>query len=115
MPQTKIGTISGFELICDRGRIHVGDHGAEVWEPSADESAAYQRTLPTAPYNFDGQRSGIEELVQHVAARDAGREPPAPLVSPGSAGRQTLEIILGILRSHHEGNAKINFPLAGDS
>ena len=79
------------------------------------ESAAYQRTLPTAPYNFDGQRSGIEELVQHVAARDAGREPPAPLVSPGSAGRQTLEIILGILRSHHEGNAKITFPLAGDS
>ena len=114
MPQTKVGTISGFELICDRGRIHVGDHGAEVWEPSADESAAYQRMLPTAPYNFDGQRSGIEELVQHVAARDAGREPPAPLVSPGSAGRQTLEIILGTLRSHHAGNAKIEFPLAGD-
>ncbi|MAG36824.1 MAG: hypothetical protein CL878_11365 [Dehalococcoidia bacterium] len=115
MPQTESGTISGFHLICDRGGIHVSDHGAEVWEPGGDALSEHRRSLLPSAYSFDGQRSGIAELVQHLAARDAGREPQAPLISPASAGRQTLEIMLGILRSHHEGNAKITFPLAGDA
>ena len=114
-PQTEVGTTTGFDLICQRGRIIVNDGGAEVWEPGADGRAAVRRDLASSPYTWDGQQAGIEELVQHLAAHDAGREPPAALVSPGPAGRQTLEIILGILRSHHAGNAKIAFPLEGDA
>ncbi len=115
MPQTEAGSIFGFHLICERGSIFVHDKGAELWAPGADALTVERQTLAVPGYSFGGQRAGIEELVEHIAAREAGREPPAPLLSPGNAGRQTLEILLGILRSHHEGNAKITFPLAGDA
>ena len=115
MPQTEDGSISGFHLICERGSIFVHDKGAELWAPGADALTVERQVLAVPGYSFGGQRAGIEELVEHIAAREAGREPPAPLLSPGNAGRQTLENLLGILRSHHEGNAKITFPLAGDA
>ncbi len=115
MPQTAAGSIFGFHLICERGSIFASDNGAEVWAPGTDALTVERRVLPPPRYSFEGQRAGLEELVRHIAARESGREPPAPLLSPGRAGRQTLEIMLGILRSHHEGNAKIDFPLAGDA
>ena len=33
------------------------------------------------------------------------------LVSPAREGRKTLEIMLGILKSHHAGNTRVEFPL----
>ena len=33
------------------------------------------------------------------------------LVSPAREARKTLEIILAILKSHHEGNRRIDLPL----
>ena len=33
------------------------------------------------------------------------------LVSPAKEARKTLEIMLGILKSHHAGNSRVGFPL----
>jgi hypothetical protein len=35
------------------------------------------------------------------------------LVSSGSSARQTLEIMLAILKSHQLGNVRVNLPLTG--
>jgi hypothetical protein len=34
------------------------------------------------------------------------------LVSPAREARKTLELMLGILKSHHAGNNRVDFPLA---
>jgi hypothetical protein len=35
-----------------------------------------------------------------------------PLVSSGREARKTLEIMLAILKSHHQGNVRVDLPLA---
>jgi len=34
------------------------------------------------------------------------------LISPGREARKTVEIMLGILTSHHRGNTRVDFPLS---
>ena len=47
-------------------------------------------------------------MVELVDVLENGGE----LISPGREARKTLEIILGMLRSHQAGNARVNFPLS---
>ena len=94
-----------IDLLCERGRIRANDGGMEVWDESG------QRPLDAPTHTYEAQLAGIEELVQHLDARAAGREPPAPLISPATDALHTVEILLGILSSQHEGNRKVTFPL----
>ena len=95
-----------IELLCERGRIRANDDGMEVWDEGRPASARRSDA-----HTYEAQLAGIEELVQHLDARAAGREPPAPLISPATDALHTVEILLGILRSQHEGNSKVTFPL----
>jgi predicted dehydrogenase len=105
-----------FNLYCDQGRIRVDDvsGAADVWQ-SGGGSAASRRPvrwlLQEANTTTGSLQAGIEEVIRHVAARQEGREPETSLVSPPQAGRQVLEILLGILQSNHAGNAKVTFPV----
>ena len=62
----------------------------EMWDDAG------QRPLDAPTHTYEAQLAGIEELVQHLDARAAGREPPAPLISPATDALHTVEILLGI-------------------
>ncbi|MGH2370220.1 MAG: Gfo/Idh/MocA family protein [Chloroflexota bacterium] len=105
-----------FALFCERGRVRVDDvsGAAEVWQPGTQEVGGRRPVrwlLPEANTTIGSLRAGLEEIIRHVEARQRGTEPPAPLVSPPEAGRQVLEILLGILQSSHAGSAKVTFPV----
>lgn len=105
-----------FVLTCEKGRLRVDDitGAVEVWQPGTDEVGrghVARWLLPEAHTASGGLRAGIEEIIHHVEARREGRDPAAPLVSPPAAGRQVLEILLGILQSSHAGSTKVTFPV----
>jgi hypothetical protein len=53
---------------------------------------------------FSYQLAAVAELVD---ALETGR----PLVSTGREARKALEIMLAMLKSHHNGNIRVNLPL----
>lgn len=89
-----------YALTCEDGRIEISDQQAEVItaRPPRGWSCA---ELAVEPYMFTRQSGAVAELV-HVM--DHGGE----LVSPPREARKTLEILLGILKSHHAGNTRVN-------
>lgn len=101
----------GLELHCERGCLTVDDRtgAVGVWTPGAAGRTDHW-LIPAAQTTVGNLRGGIEELITHLEARQRG-ETPEPLVSPPQAGRQVLEILLGIFQSNHAGNAKISFPV----
>jgi predicted dehydrogenase len=110
--------MSAWELtvFCERGRVRVDDvtGAAEVWQPGIQglgSGRPVRWLLPEAATTSGNLQAGLEELISHLAARRQGKTPDAPLVSPPEAGRQVLEILLGILQSNHAGSAKVTFPV----
>jgi predicted dehydrogenase len=105
-----------FTLFCDRGRIKVDDASgaAQVWQPGAQGLGGGRQVswlMPEAHTSVGSLQAGLEEIIAHLEARERGETPPAPLVSPPEAGRQVLELLLGILQSNHAGNTKVTFPV----
>lgn len=92
-----------FTLTCDEGLIEVSDRGAEVIRASSHYGWA-RGNLPTGDYMMSYQLASVAELV-HVL------ENGGSLVSPATEARKTLEIMLGILKSHEKGNVRVDLPL----
>lgn len=106
-----------FTLFCDRGRIRVDDvSGAlAVQQPGVQglgSGKPVRWLLPEANTSAGSLHGGIQEIIAHLEAHQRGEQPPAPLVSPPQAGRQVLEILLGILQSNQAGGAKVAFPVS---
>ena len=104
----------GATLYCEKGYVTVEDSGAEVFQPGGEGVGArhVRWSIPPASVASSGVEAGVAELIAHVEARQNGKEPPAPRVSPPEAGRQVLEILLGILQSNHAGSTKVTFPVS---
>jgi predicted dehydrogenase len=105
-----------FTLFCERGRIKVDDASgaAQVWQPGAQGLGSGRQVswlMPEARTTGGSLQAGLSEIIAHLDARERGEAPPAPLVSPPEAGRQVLELLLGILQSNHAGNTKVTFPI----
>lgn len=92
-----------FTLTCDEGLIEVSDRGAEVIR-AASHYGWSRGNLPTGDYMMSYQLASVAELV-HVL------ENGGSLVSPATEARKTLQIMLGILKSHEEGNVRVDLPL----
>ncbi|MBX3054387.1 MAG: Gfo/Idh/MocA family oxidoreductase [Caldilineaceae bacterium] len=94
---------SQFELICDGGRIEVSDRGATLLRGTSHYEWA-RSEIPVDDYMYTYQIGALAELVHTL-------ENGGELVSTGQEARKTLEIMLAILRSHHQGNVRVNLPL----
>ncbi|MEE2657874.1 MAG: hypothetical protein VX733_05165 [Candidatus Latescibacterota bacterium] len=94
---------SQYELVCDKGQLEVSDR--EVNLIRGDSHFQWSRAnLPLGEYMQTHQLSCVSELI-HILENGGG------LVSPGEEARKTLEIMLGMLRSHKLGNHRVDFPL----
>ena len=94
---------SQFTLTCEDGRIEVSDRSAHLIEAGTNRSWGMSTIVP-GEYMLQGKGAMVAELV-HVL--DHGGD----LVSPARDARTTLEIMLGILKSHENGNCRVDFPL----
>jgi predicted dehydrogenase len=95
---------SKFSLTCEKGRIEISDQKSELITPQPTTRWWSQGALVPDSYMYTKQSGAVAELV-HVLD-DGG-----PLISPPGEARKTLQVMLGILKSHHSGNVRIN--LAG--
>lgn len=103
--KTPSGRGWGFELICERGRYFASDGVVDVWDDSG------RRPLDAPTHIYEAQMAGVAELVQYLDAVGSGDGKPTPLISPATDALHTVEILLGMLRSQHEGNQKVTLPL----
>ena len=91
---------SKFSLTCENGRIEISDQKFEVITQQEPRWWSHA-TVPVEPYIAIRQIGAVSELI-HVL------ENGGTLVSPAREARKTLQIMLGILDSHHTGNARVN-------
>jgi predicted dehydrogenase len=91
---------SQFLLTCDKGQIQISDQFARLVQGSShyrwDTS-----DIRVIHYTMEKQLAAVGELI-HVL------ENGGELVSTGREARKTLEIMLGMLLSHQEGNRRVN-------
>jgi len=91
---------SQFELLCDKGRIEVSDR--ELVVVRGESYTSWSRTtVPVGDYLQTHQLGAVAELI-HVL-EDGGE-----LISPASSARQAVTIMLGMLKSHADGNVRVN-------
>jgi predicted dehydrogenase len=95
---------SQFELTFDNGRIEVSDRGLTLVRGVSHYEWAYS-SIMTGEYMYTHQAAAVGELVDCL-------ETGKPLVSSGREARKTLEIMLAMLKSHHQGNVRVDLPLA---
>lgn len=91
---------SQFELLCDKGRIEVSDR--ELVLIRGESHYAWSRTtLPAGEYLQTHQLGAVAELIQVL-------ENGGELISPAPAARQAVAVMLAMLKSHAEGNVRVN-------
>jgi predicted dehydrogenase len=91
---------SQFELLCDKGRLEVSDR--ELVLVRGESHYAWSRTtLPPGEYLQTHQLGAVAELI-HVL------EHGGELISPGSAARQAVAVMLAMLQSHAAGNVRVD-------
>lgn len=95
---------SQWTVTCDGGRIEVSDRELKV------VTGGSYREWSETPYPVDQyvhQHFGgfVPEII-HVHENGGG------LVSPATEARKTLELMLGMLKSHELGNSRVDFPLS---
>lgn len=90
-------------LTCEEGRIEISDRQAQVIR-SQDHFTWSSSELHTSEFRSTHQ---LGYLCEAIDVLENGGE----LISPGREARKTVEIMLGILDSHHRGNVRVDFPL----
>lgn len=93
-----------FELTFDHGRMEVSDRGLTLVRGVSHTEWSYSN-ITSGDYMFSYQAAAVAEL---ISALETGR----PLVSTGREARKTLEIMLGMLKSHQLGNVRVDLPVA---
>jgi predicted dehydrogenase len=96
---------SQFSLTCEQGRIEVSDQECVLIRAETHRGNARMTVVPDE-YQLTMQVAAVGELI-HVL------EQGGELVSSARSARQTLEIMLAMLKSHQLGNVRVNLPLAG--
>lgn len=94
---------SQLTLICEQGRIEISDREARLIRGTSNSEWSASVLQPPS-FQQQRQLAAVAELLDVL-------ENGGTLVSDGREARKTLEIILGMLRSHHEGNRRVDLPL----
>ncbi len=97
-------TGSQFELVCDDARIEISDRQATLIRSTGHTEWSYMSLVPPQDFALTHQAGAVAELV-HVL------EHGGQLVSSGREARKTLDIMLAILKSHTQGNVRVNLPM----
>jgi hypothetical protein len=84
--------------MCTDGYILINDQRGEVYKGDTSEA------IQPDSWPITGIPAGVVELVELL---DKGGEP----VSPGQEAMKTVEIMIGFLESHRQGNSRINIPV----
>jgi UDP-N-acetylglucosamine 3-dehydrogenase len=95
---------SQFDLSFDNGRLEVSDRGLTLVRGVSHYEWSHSN-IATGEYMFTQQLASVAELIDCL---ESGK----PLVSPAREARKTLEIMLAMLKSHHQGNVRIDLPLS---
>jgi predicted dehydrogenase len=91
---------SQMYLTCEDGRIEISDREAVLVRATTHREWSRQTIVPTN-YMHQGQAAYVPEIVDKL-------ENGGDLVSTGREARKTLQIMLGILESHHAGNVRVD-------
>ncbi len=92
-----------FTMTCDTGRVVALDSSVSLIrsrERQQDTTPVKQRG-----YSQAYQTAALTEMIDVI-------ENGGALISDGREARKTLEIMLGILKSHEEGNRRVDFPIS---
>ena len=95
---------SQFSLTCEDGRIEISDRGASLIRSRSHYESTTSPIL-SGKYAMENQTAAVGELIRAL-------EEGGDLVSPAREARKTVEIMMGILKSHHGGNCRVDFPLS---
>jgi len=94
---------SQLVLTCEQGRIEISDRQARLIRGASHYEWSESEIVPDS-YLYEQQLAAVAEL---VGVLENGGE----LISPGPEARRTLELILAMLRSHQQGNVRVDLPL----
>ena len=95
---------SKFALTCEDGRIEISDQGASLIRGRSHFESSASPIL-SGKYAMENQTAAVAELIRIL-------EEGGDLVSPAREARKTVEIMMGILKSHHGGNCRVDFPMS---
>ena len=95
---------SRFALTCEDGRIEISDQGASLIRGRSHFESSASPIL-SGKYAMENQTAAVAELIRIL-------EEGGDLVSPAREARKTVEIMMGILKSHHGGNCRVDFPMS---
>lgn len=94
---------SQFSLTCDNARIEISDQECILVRSDAHRGSS-RMAVVADEYQMTMQAAAVAELI-HVL------EHGGELISSARSARQTLEIMLAMLKSHQLGNVRVNLPL----
>lgn len=92
-----------FALTCENGRIEISDQTLTVIRQRADGQLSHTPVTP----NQVGESGLLAAVIELIQVLENGGE----LISSGRSARKTLEVLLAMLKSHTQGNVRINLPL----
>lgn len=93
-----------FNIVCEAGALRLDDQSATV-TTGASHSEFWTRHLAPRSFLQTRQLGALAELIEVL-------EQGGNLVSPGGTARTALELTLAMLRSHCQGNIRVDLPLA---
>ena len=94
-----------------------GDEGEIELQGGPGSAATLHRSpteavrLPVPAHRFSGVSACIDEVVQAVLAGKNGDGAAEQVSSPMAQARDVVEILIGFLRSHTEGNRRVDLPI----
>lgn len=91
---------SKYSLTCENGRIEISDQQFAVITQREPRWWSHAE-IPIDHYMYTKQSGAVAELI-HVL------ENGGELVSPAREARKTLQVMLGVLDSHHAGNVRVD-------
>ena len=90
-----------ISLTCEKGRIEISDQTCELITPQPGSRWWSHAPMVPDQFMYTKQSGAVAELVDVL---DNG----GTLISPPEEARKTLQILLGIMDSHHNGNVRVN-------
>lgn len=92
-----------FTLTCENGRIEMSDQELTIIRQGTDGQWSRTPVIPDKTKEA-GLLAAVNELIDTL-------EQGGELISSGRSARKTVEVILAMLRSHAQGNRRVNLPL----
>jgi len=93
-----------MQLTCENGRLHLSDRNMRVIRASSHYQWE-ESDLVTEPHMYTHQLGAVAELVTALKGEDVS------LSCPPKEARKALELVIAMLKSHTEGNRRVDLPL----